>query len=259
MLRPSSRNAFSKLKTKSLFTKNLHTASVLPYVLDKGLPPLFSAEALHYQYNVRIPYLLNKVDSFAVGTGLENKPLKDIVVNTSVNPEHAVIYNNASQAWNTEFFLKNLTDRPSEPDETLRVVIAKQFGSFDNFKNIFSSYARGIFGNGWTWLLLDQSKNLYIRNTYNAGSVFSMLPTDVNGLISVDSKEALNMILRRSNNPSAYPHSTHASIVPVLNLNMWVDSYFTDFKYDRDSYIEAFWKTVDWRKLGNKLVFGSSN
>jgi len=58
--------------------------------------------------------------------------------------------------------------------------ISSQFGSFDKFKDDFSTAARLLFGSGWTWLVLNGRK-LEIVTTPNSyiGATCKSVPADV--------------------------------------------------------------------------------
>ncbi|PVU89729.1 hypothetical protein BB559_000475 [Furculomyces boomerangus] len=179
----------------------------------------------------------------------------EIITISSIYPEHAALYNYASQAWNTNFFLQQLTEKHHEPNMIVKQSFAAQFGSLEGFKNTFKAHALGIFGNGWTWLALDKDGKLYIKNTYNGGSLFSMLPSNSKGLLGVGNEEVLNIAVKRSEgrNSSVANVGNINSVVPLLGLNMWMDAYLPDFGYDREAYIESFWKVVNWDQLSQKL------
>ena len=50
---------------------------------------------------------------------------------------------------------------------TYRAAITKTFGSFDKFKEAFSTAAKTRFGSGWAWLYITPDKKLAIASTPN--------------------------------------------------------------------------------------------
>ncbi|OMJ28650.1 Superoxide dismutase [Fe] [Smittium culicis] len=222
-------------------SKKIHTVAPIPYLVENGLKPLYSSETLDRLYNVRQKMLLEKVDEYAKDTEFDDKTLKEIITITSSYPEHAALYNYASQAWNFDFFLQNLTDRPHEPNMILRKALSLHFGSFEGFKNIFTMHAKGIFGNGWTWLAVDRDGNYFIKNTYNGG------------FLSTGTKEILKITTKFEEGRNRVPINQVTTLFPILCLNMWTDSYLADFGYNRDAYIEAFWKVVNWDLISQKI------
>ncbi|OLY79087.1 Superoxide dismutase [Fe] [Smittium mucronatum] len=234
-------------------TRGIHALAPVPYVTDNGLEPLYSKETLNRLYNQRQKMLLEKVDELAKGTEFQSRTLKEIVTLTSTFPEHAALYNYASQAWNFDFFLQSLTDRPHEPNMIVKGILASYFGSFEGFKTTFTMYAQGIFGNGWTWLAIDREGTLFIKNTYNGGSLFSMVPANRKGYLSAGTKEIIKLTNKYEEGMSRVPINQMTTLSPILCLNMWTDSYLADFGYDREKYIEAFWKVVNWDSVSQKL------
>ncbi len=64
------------------------------------------------------------------------------------------IFNNAAQVWNHTFYWHCLTPNGhGEPSGKLADAITKKFGSFDEFKKLFTQTAIATFGSGWPgWL-----------------------------------------------------------------------------------------------------------
>jgi Fe-Mn family superoxide dismutase len=98
-----------------------------------------------------------------------------------------------------------------EPGGKLAEAIKKKFGSFDEFKKQFSQSAITLFGSGWTWLAKNAHGELEIMNTGNAG-----LPMK-------DGKQAL------------------------LTCDVWEHAYYIDYRNVRATYVENFWKLVNWK------------
>ena len=90
--------------------------------------------------------------------------------------------------------------------------IAKQFGSFDSFKENFSNSAALLFGSGWAWLVFDQDK-LGIVTTPNQDSPLSQ------------------------------------GKVPLLGLDVWEHAYYLKYQNRRPEYIAAFFNVINWEKI----------
>ncbi|PVU93787.1 hypothetical protein BB561_003044 [Smittium simulii] len=259
MIKPTYNRLASQLNKPLAAARFLHTAPALPYFTEKGLAPLYSPTALNRLYNQRLPQLLAKVDELSKHTEYETKSLKDIIVGTSLYPEHAALYNYASQAWNMSFFFTSLSDKMHEPSPDIRSEISSKFGSFEGFQEIFKQHSLGIFGNGWTWLVMDSESNLFIKNTYNAGSLFSMLPKTTPGLIAKETRRILNVANANLNGRPIPNKASETNEFPILGLNMWLDSYIDDFNYDREAYVDSFWKVVDWTNVYQKIKIDKYN
>jgi len=70
---------------------------------------------------------------------------------------------------NHNLFWQNL-DPANQPDETLRQEIINEFGSLNQFKELFNQTAAGIFGSGWAWLVKNAQGKLEIISTPNQDS-----------------------------------------------------------------------------------------
>jgi len=108
-----------------------------------------------------------------------------------------------------------------EAQGVLGGVITKAFGSFASFREKFTSTALGVFGSGWTWLVLDSGK-LVIVNTLNQDSPISR------------------------------------GEFPVLGLDLWEHAYYLKYQNKRADYIESWWKVVNWEEAEKRLEQAST-
>ena len=96
-------------------------------------------------------------------------------------------------------------------------MIENDFGSFDDFKERFSNAAAGLFGSGWTWLVVNNENKLEIIQKSNAG------------------------------NPMRDGYT------PLLTCDVWEHAYYLDKQNRRPAYIDDFWKVVDWEAVEGRL------
>jgi len=120
------------------------------------------------------------------------------------------IFNNAAQAYNHNFYFNCLTPNKTSPSPTLTAAINHQFDSIEAFKETFTAAALELFGAGWTWLVMDYKGNLMLENTSNAQT-------------------------------PAVGESR-----PLLVCDLWEHAYYLDCQNSRATYLENFWKVVDW-------------
>jgi Fe-Mn family superoxide dismutase len=178
----------------------------LPYAMD-ALQPLISKETLEYHYGKHHQAYVNNLNNLTKDTEFANMSLEEIIMKSSGG-----IFNNSAQVWNHTFYWNCMTPTSThEPSGTLADAIKKKFGSFDEFKKLFSQSATALFGSGWTWLAKNAQGELEIMNTGNAG-----LPMK-------DDKKAL------------------------LTCDVWEHAYYIDYRNVRASYVENFWKLVNWK------------
>lgn len=121
--------------------------------------------------------------------------------------------------FNHAFFWKCLT-APRKDNQAvgeLAKAIDAQFGSFQAFRDAFTATATGLFGSGWTWLVLKDDGKLAIVTTPNQDSPF--MPESIVG-------------------------AAHGR--PLLALDLWEHSYYLRYRNVRADFVNAFWSIVDW-------------
>ena len=145
--------------------------------------------------------------------------LEDIVINTYNKPEFQKIFNNAGQTYNHEIFWQSLSPNKEDREISGRLVerINRDFGSLDDFYDIFKESAISQFGSGWVWLVQGE-KELAIIKTGNA------------------------------NNPLPL------NLKPIIALDVWEHSYYLDYQNRRADFVEAYLKKmVNWKFADSNL------
>ncbi len=171
-----------------------------------ALAPIISAETLEYHYGKHHQAYVNNLNKLIPGTEFENMPLEEIIKKSSGG-----IFNNAAQVWNHTFYWNCMAPNAGgEPTGALADAINKAFGSFAQFKEKFNATAVGTFGSGWAWLVQNPDGSIAIESTSNAG------------------------------NPMT------AGKTPLLTCDVWEHAYYIDYRNARPSYVENFWKLVNW-------------
>ena len=190
-----------------------HVLPPLPFAMD-ALQPYISKETLEYHYGKHHQAYVNNLNNLTKDNEFANMPLEDIIMKASGG-----IFNNAAQVWNHTFYWNCMTpNSTNEPAGKLADAINKKFGSFDEFKKLFSQSATTLFGSGWAWLAKNNDGELEIMNTGNAG-----LPMK-------DGKHAL------------------------LTCDVWEHAYYIDYRNVRATYVENFWKLVNWDFVAENFV-----
>ena len=185
----------------------------LPYPKN-ALEPHISAETLEYHYGKHHQGYVDKLNAAVKGTADEQKSLEDIIKSASGG-----LFNNAAQVWNHTFYWHCMSPNGGgAPSGAAAEAIDKAFGSFDKFKEQFSSSAAGNFGSGWTWLVRKGDGSVAIVNTDDAD-------TPVKG-----------------------------NDKPLLTIDVWEHAYYIDYRNARPKYIEAFWNLVNWDFVNKNLA-----
>jgi superoxide dismutase, Fe-Mn family len=124
------------------------------------------------------------------------------------------IRNNAGGAFNHALFWKMLSPKQQRPQGPVYEKIIEDFGSYEKFKEKFSTEAKKKFGSGWVWLVVTNAGGLKITTT--------------------------------SNQDNPLMDAIKEGGYPILGLDLWEHAYYLKYKNRRDQYIENFWKVVNW-------------
>jgi len=182
-----------------------HELPKLPYAMD-ALEPHISKETLEYHYGKHHNAYVTNLNKLIAGTDFESLSLEGVIEKASGG-----LFNNAAQVWNHTFYWNCLSPNGGgAPQGALKNAIDDAFGSFDEFREKFSTSAVTNFGSGWTWLVKNADGNLEIVNTSNAGTPV------VDG------------------------------VTPVMTIDVWEHAYYVDYRNARPKYVEAFWSLVNW-------------
>ena len=183
----------------------------LPYSLD-ALAPYISQQTMDFHYNKHHKAYVDKLNTLVAGTNLERDTLESIILKSYGNESRTAIFNNASQAYNHDFFWKCLTpavNKKMVPVELEQAVI-RSFGSFEAMIKEFKDAALSLFGSGWVWLAKEDSR-----------------------LVIIKSPNGENPIINGSR--------------PLLGLDVWEHSYYLDYQNRRAEFIDAVVDNlIDW-------------
>jgi Fe-Mn family superoxide dismutase len=171
-----------------------------------ALEPTISKETLEYHYGKHHKAYVDNLNKLIPGTEFENMTLEETIMKSSGG-----IFNNAAQVWNHTFYWHCMApEGKNEPTGKLAEAIRKAFHSFEEFKKLFSQTAISTFGSGWGWLVKNEKGELEIISTSNASTPMTQ------------NKKAL------------------------LTCDVWEHAYYIDYRNLRPSYVEQFWKLVNW-------------
>lgn len=159
-----------------------------------------------------------------VNAALEGSPFADWSIErllgelSSVPDEiRGAVQNNGGGHYNHTLFWEVLSpDGGGEPGGALASAISESFGSFDRFREQFSTAAATRFGSGWAWLVVS-SGSLAIYSTANQDTPLSKGDT------------------------------------PILGLDVWEHAYYLKYQNRRPEYIEAFFNLVNWAQVDRNL------
>jgi Fe-Mn family superoxide dismutase len=186
------------------------TLPPLPYA-ENALEPHISAKTLSFHYGKHHKAYVDKLNELTKDSDLAKLPLEDVIRKTAGDSAKTPIFNNAAQIWNHTFYWQSMKPQGGgAPKGALAEKIAKDFGSYDAFKEAFKNAGITQFGSGWAWLVSEKG-TLKVTKTPNAD-----LPL-------VHGQTAL------------------------LTMDVWEHAYYLDFQNRRPDYITTFLDSlVNW-------------
>jgi superoxide dismutase, Fe-Mn family len=188
------------------------TLPELPYTLD-ALEPHISRRTLEFHYGKHHQAYATNLNNLVPGTEFEHADLETIVLKAD-----GPVFNNGAQVWNHTFYFMSFSPAGGGVAKgALAAAIDKSFGSFNQFKELFSQAAATVFGSGWAWLVKKTDGSLEIVKESNAGNPLR------NGL------------------------------TPILTCDVWEHAYYLDYQNKRPDYIQSFWNCVDWDVVGKRF------
>lgn len=178
----------------------------LPYAPD-ALEPVISANTLAFHHGKHLAAYVNNLNAALPGSGLEGKPLEEVVLNAQGG-----MLNNAGQILNHNLYFSQFKAPQADnaPTGRLAQAIKEEFGSFEDFKEIFAKAGATLFGSGWAWLSANAEGNLCITQEPNAA------------------------------NPVQH------GLRPLLTMDVWEHAYYLDYQNRRPDHLAALWQIIDW-------------
>jgi Fe-Mn family superoxide dismutase len=192
-------------KPKAHFTK-----IKLPYAED-ALDPVVSAKTISFHYGKHHQAYVDKLNELAAGTAYEDMSLADVVKKSAGNDKDKLIFNNAAQVWNHDFYWQSMAAKSSEPSGKLKDALQSSFGGVKEFKEAFAKAAVAQFGSGWAWLVKGKDGKLEITTTSNADT------------------------------PIAHGKT------PLLTADVWEHAYYLDYQNRRPDHVKDWLdKLANW-------------
>lgn len=179
----------------------------LPYKKN-DLAPYISQETLTFHYEKHHKtYLTTLKKLISINPIFQNISLEEIIKITAINKKYKIIFNNAAQVWNHNFYWKSMSPNGGgSPNGIIKNKINKNFNNLSDFKNKFTEQALSQFGSGWIWVVINNTnKNLEIIKTGNAETPI-----------------------------------TQQNYTPILTCDVWEHAYYIDYKNQRATYIKIF-------------------
>jgi len=194
------------------------TLAPLPWDED-ALAPTISANTISFHYHKHHKTYVDTLNKLVEGTKYADMKLEEIVRATAgASGGDKLIFNNAGQVWNHDFYWRSLTPAKTQASAPLDSAITAAFGSKDALIAQLAEAGKTQFGSGWAWLVSKGGK-LAIEKTANAETPMAK---GVNCLLTVD---------------------------------VWEHAYYLDYQNARPKYLEAvLGKLLNWEFASENLT-----
>jgi len=191
----------------------------LPYAYD-ALEPYFDTRTMEIHHTKHHAAYTNNLNNLVAGTDADKLSIEEIFAQVSKYP--VGVRNNGGGYYNHNIFWTILSPNGGgKPVGELLKAIERDFGSFEAFKEKFSTAAATRFGSGWAWLTVADGK-----------LTVSSSPNQDNPLMDISEVKG----------------------TPILNIDVWEHAYYLHYQNRRPDYIEAFWSIVNWDEVARRLA-----
>ena len=99
----------------------------------------------------------------------------------------------------------------SQPEGDLLAAIEREWGTFEDFKQEFTTYSASLFGTGWVWLCSNRAGELEIKGKQDE-----------------------------------YSPLADGDCYPFLGIDLWEHAFYLYYIYNKEDYAKLWWEIVDW-------------
>ena len=187
----------------------------LPYAKD-ALEPYIDAKTMEIHHGKHHNGYTTKLNGALEGTRIESDTIETLLENMDMN--NAALRNNGGGYYNHCLFWEVIGPNGGGiPSGELAQAIDSAYGSFEDFKTIFSNAAATQFGSGWAWLCVQQSGKVEVCSSANQDN--PLMP------------------------------GIGCGGTPILALDVWEHAYYLNYQNRRPDYIDAFFNVINWKKV----------
>lgn len=187
----------------------------LPYAHD-ALEPHIDARTMEIHHGKHHNGYTSKLNAAIEGTDLAGKSIEDILTNLDMN--NGAVRNNGGGYFNHCLFWEVMSPNGGgQPSGELADAINAAYGSFDAFKEKFSTAAGTRFGSGWAWLCVHAGGKVEVCSSPNQDN--PLMP------------------------------GVGCGGYPILGLDVWEHAYYLNYQNRRPDYVSAFFNVINWEKV----------
>lgn len=192
----------------------------LKYAFD-ALEPHIDARTMEIHHGKHHQGYTNNLNGAIEGTDLKGKSIESILTNLDMN--NKAVRNNGGGFFNHSLFWEVMSPNGGgEPKGELTEAINSAFGSFETFKEKFSTAAKTRFGSGWAWLCVHQGGKLEVCSTPNQDN--TLMP------------------------------GVGCGGYPILGLDVWEHAYYLNYQNRRPDYVSAFFNVINWEEVSARYA-----
>lgn len=212
-----------EIKGRKLFKQI--TGKRIPYGKHQ-LPPLpYAYDALEPYISKQIMELHHSKHHQSYVDGLNNAEQKIYIEKSNSELKHWLREQafHGSGHYLHSIFWKNMTPNSTkEPIRQIKKQIETDFGSWHNFKKLFTEAANTVEGVGWAILFYSPKTNRLGIQTIEKHQLFSVSNT-----------------------------------IPLLVLDVWEHAYYLQYHTEKGKYIDNWWNVVNWEDVNRRFINAS--
>lgn len=194
-----------------------HELPKLPYAFNALEPHIDALTMEIHSQRHHKAYVDNLNKALEGHAELQKLDIESLLRNIKNVPEaiRPAVINNGGGHHNHSLFWEIMGPNcGGEPTGPIGDAIKAAFGDFAKFKELFKQNALTQFGSGWSWLVWDPAA------------------------------KAIKAI-KKPNQDSPLMDG----LTPLLGCDVWEHAYYLKYQNKRPDYVDAWWNTVNWKKV----------
>jgi Fe-Mn family superoxide dismutase len=194
-----------------------HQLPPLPYAFN-ALEPHIDARTMEIHHDRHHATYVNNLNAaLEKHPNLQGKSIEELVKDLNAVPEdiRTAVRNNGGGHANHSLFWQIMgPGGGGEPPAGALASALAKLGTFDELKTKVNQAGATRFGSGWAWISVESGGGLRIESTPNQDSPLMEGRT------------------------------------PILGIDVWEHAYYLNYQNRRPDYLNAWWNTVNWAKVG---------
>ncbi|WP_028318733.1 superoxide dismutase [Desulfobulbus elongatus] len=195
-----------------------HILPTLPYAYD-ALEPFIDARTMEIHHTKHHQaYITNLNAALKEHPACADLSVDKLLRNLNEVPEaiRTAVRNHGGGHANHSFFWPTLKTGVPAKGPVVEAINSR-FGSFEAFREQFSTAAVKLFGSGWAWLAVDNGELRIVAT-----------PNQDNPIMT--------------------------GLTPVLGIDVWEHAYYLLYQNRRPDYIAAFFNVINWEKINEHYL-----